>query len=190
MLLCHRTVHRRASGFTLLELMITLSVAAILTVIAMPSFRSFVLNVRRDSVVDSLVASLQYARNQALNLDQNTSVCAGTTGTTCTNALWTNGWMVITNPANASPELLATHTVSATSSAPTLRALNATSEFTFNGKGLVSNLTNPETMVVCDSRGASYARAVEINIAGYVQSSPQPGLAPDGTTPLTCPSAP
>lgn len=187
---CHRVFRRRVSGFTLLELMITLTVAAILTAIALPSFRSFVLNVRRDSVVDSLVASLQYSRNQALNLDQSTSVCAGTTGTTCTNGLWSAGWMVITHPANASPVLLATHSLSATSSTPALRALNGTQAFTFNGKGLVSNLTNPETMIVCDSRGASYARAVEINSAGYVQSSPQPGLAPDGTTPLTCQSAP
>jgi len=180
-----RVFRRRCSGFTLLELMITLTVAAILTAIAVPSFRSFVLNVRRDSIVDSLVASLQYGRNQALNLDQNTSVCAGTTGTSCTGGLWASGWMVVTAPANASSVRLATHTLSAT--APALRAVNGNIAFTFNGKGLVSNLSNPETMVVCDSRGASYARAVEINTAGYIQSSSQPGLAPDGTTPLTCP---
>ena len=178
---------RRAAGFTLLELMITLTVAAILTVIALPSFRTYVLNVRRDSLVDSLVASLNYTRNQALNLDQNTSLCAGVSAPACSTSTWIQGWVVVTAPANASTVLLTTHTIPASSTVPELHALNETSNFTFNGNGLVSSLTAPETLVVCDSRGASSARAVEINVAGYIQASPTPGLAPDGTTPLTCP---
>jgi type IV fimbrial biogenesis protein FimT len=185
MFLAHAT-GKRAAGFTLLELMITLTVAAILTAAAVPSFRTYVLNSRRDSLADSLVASLNYARNQALNLDQDTSLCAGVSGTACASSAWANGWVVVTAPASASTVLLATHVLPASSSVPGLRALGGSNVFTFNGKGLVANLPGPESLVICDSRGATSARAVEINVAGYIQSSPTPGLAPDGTT-LTCP---
>ncbi|MHB1273187.1 MAG: GspH/FimT family pseudopilin [Rhodanobacter sp.] len=179
-----------ARGFSLIELMVTLAVAAILASIAIPSFRTYVLNVRRDSVVDGLVASLHYARNQALNLDQNTTLCAGNPGISCLGGAWADGWEVVTVPASSATVVLTTHVLQATSTVPALRALNGSTGFTFSGNGLVPSITGVsgnEIMVVCDSRGASMARAVEINRAGYIQSSPRPGVQPNGSTALTCP---
>jgi len=176
-----------AAGFSLVELMVTLTVAAILAMIAAPSFRTYMLNTRRDSIVDGLVASLHYARNQALNLDQTTTLCAGTPGTSCTGGSWANGWEVVTVPAASATVMLATHALQAAGTTPTLSA--ADPAFAFNGVGLVTGMgaTGSELMTVCDTRGASMARAVEINRAGFIQSSPKPGFAPDGSTALSCP---
>lgn len=174
-------------GFTLIELMITLAVAAILMAVALPSFRTFVLNVRRDSLVDSLVSSLHYARNQALNLDEDTSLCAGTNGVSCTAGQWANGWQVIAAPAGSSSVLLTTHNLQPSSDDPQLQALDGTVHFTFNGRGLSPDITSAaKIMTICDSRGSAFARAVEINLAGSIQASSQPGQAPDGTA-LVCP---
>jgi Tfp pilus assembly protein FimT len=167
--------------------MVTLAVAAIVAMVAAPSFRTYISNTRRDSVVDGLVASLHYARNQALNLDQTTTLCAGTPGTSCTGGSWADGWEVVTLPASSTTVVLATHAMQSSSTAPALRATGQA--FAFNGVGLVTGMgaTGSELLVVCDARGASMARAVEINRAGYIQSSLKPGLTPDGTTALTCP---
>lgn len=185
-----RINRRKISGFSLLELLVTLAVVGILTAIAVPSFRTLMLNQRRDSVVDALVASLHYARNQALNLDQNTTLCAGTPGISCTGGSWATGWEVIQAPPTGAAVLLTTHVLQSNATVPALTAVFASAGFKFAGNGLVTFLPalsgGTEIMKVCDVRGAAFARAVQINRVGFVQSSAQPGTAPDGSV-LTCP---
>ena len=60
---------RPASGFTLMELIITILVAAILTAIAVPAFDSFVKNDRDSAQVNSLAYSMNYARSEAVKRD-------------------------------------------------------------------------------------------------------------------------
>jgi type IV fimbrial biogenesis protein FimT len=181
----------RAFGFSLVELMVTLVVAAILATIALPNLRSYVQNVRRDSVVDALIASLHYTRNQALNLDQTASLCAGAAtaaGTVCpTGGVWNNGWEVITLPANAAnATTLTTNTRTAVVSAPTVTTTQGNLFIAFTPLGLLSTtgataMAVPnEVFVVCDARGISFARAIEVNATGYIQSSPTPGTVPGG----------
>lgn len=191
-----RSHRRRMLGFTMIELMVTVAVAAILTMIALPNLRTFVLNSRRDSLIDGLVASLHYARTQAIDLNQATFLCAGTGGVIagtppCATAEWKTGWQVITTPASGgTSKLLATHVLSTAGTTPSVTALNGNVDFQFNGNGTVtipSGGVTTEIITVCDARGAAYARAVEINTAGFIQSSSQPGYDPTGVTALVCP---
>jgi hypothetical protein len=41
--------------------------------------------------------------------------------------------------------------------------------------------------VLCDSRGSSFAREVEVDVSGRIQASSTPGFDVTGTTPLVCP---
>ena len=125
--------------------------------------------------------------NQALNLDQKTSLCAGNNGITCTGGLWLNGWQVVTQPAGSTAVLLTTHKLQPSNVSPKITTASGTTFFTFDGKGLATNITGaPALLLICDARGSAYSRAVEINLAGYIQSSTTPGHAPDNT-PLVCP---
>jgi type IV fimbrial biogenesis protein FimT len=56
---------RRPAGLTMIELLVAMAVAAILVVIAAPSFNDFMLMQRLKSVNAQLVTDLQFARSEA-----------------------------------------------------------------------------------------------------------------------------
>lgn len=179
----------RACGFTLIELMVTIAVASILLVIALPSYRTLVLNNRQSSVVDAITSASQYARSTALTSDASILLCPDGGGGAC-GASWSSGWIVATVPAPPAlpvpAVVLTTSKVAGTSNGVglTVNTIGGSVSMLFNSRGLV---TGADTFKVCDSRGAAYARAVELNTVGFIQSSQTPGFAPDGVTALICP---
>ena len=62
---------------------------------------------------------------------------------------------------------------------------------TFLSSGMATGLAGPIAgslqINVCDTRGATYARDIEVNVAGRVATSQHHGFAVDGVTPLACP---
>jgi len=62
-------------GFTLVELMITIAIAAILMAIALPNFSSFLVQTRVDNEISQLQRLLLSARNTAINAEQTVTVC-------------------------------------------------------------------------------------------------------------------
>ncbi|WP_426664593.1 GspH/FimT family pseudopilin [Rhodanobacter aciditrophus] len=98
-----RTSPRNARGFTLIELMVTLAVLAILTMIAVPSFRDTIRRNRVNSASNALLADLGYARAEAIDRGQTVTMCPSANGTSCTSSgtAWGSGWMVYSYPAGA-----------------------------------------------------------------------------------------
>jgi type IV fimbrial biogenesis protein FimT len=175
-------------GFTLIELMVSLTVAGILLGIAIPAFNSFVQNDRDTGQINSLVGSFSYARSEAVKRasPSGVTVCPSADSQNCDAGPWTEGWIVKytdpVTPANtvvlqAVPALSGTNTV-------TPVGVPATG-ITFNSNG--SAPLGPFTMRICDRRGAGFARQVELNLTGRIAASQKPGFAVDTTTALTCP---
>ena len=93
---------RRSLGITLIEILVTLTIIAILAVIAVPSFNGMIQRARTQSEANSLVNDIQFARSEAIKRGQPVSLCASLDGATCTNGnAWDVGWIVF-NDANSS----------------------------------------------------------------------------------------
>jgi type IV fimbrial biogenesis protein FimT len=174
-------------GFTLIELIVTIGIAAILSAIAVPAMRSFLQNDRDAAQANSLVGSLGYARSEAVKRasPNGVAVCPSANATVCDAGPWTEGWIVTyidpVTPANtivlqAIPALSGTNTVTPVAGPAT--------GITFNSSGTAP--AAPFTLRICDQRGAAFARQVEVNATGRVAASQKPGFSVSGAA-LACP---
>ena len=86
----------RPMGFTLMELAVTLAVAAILFAVGIPSLSLLVADGRVRTAADNLYASLIFARSEAIKRNKIIAVCAkNDDGNGCQNSSdWARGWIV------------------------------------------------------------------------------------------------
>jgi type IV fimbrial biogenesis protein FimT len=74
-------VRNKCFGFTLIEILVSISILAILTAIAVPQFNNLTKRYRIQAIRDELIASLQWARSEAIRrgtdviLVRNTANC-------------------------------------------------------------------------------------------------------------------
>ena len=83
----------RKPGFSLIELMIAISVAAILFGIAVPQFSALTQNARISSARNGLFTAFQLARTEAITRRAHVVVCASAEGESCSGA-WVSGVLV------------------------------------------------------------------------------------------------
>ena len=81
----HPRALARQSGFTLMELLITVVCGSILLALAVPAFRSFMQNDQLWTAQSELVMSLNTARSEEIKQDVTNAlkVCASADGATC-----------------------------------------------------------------------------------------------------------
>lgn len=88
-------------GVTLVELIVCVSMLAVLVGLAVPSFSGLQSNWRRDSAIRDFMGDLQLARSTALRTSRPVVMCVTTNGLACelganTND-WRQGWMVFSD---------------------------------------------------------------------------------------------
>ncbi len=156
--------HSAHRGFTLIELMITLSVMALVLTLGVPNFRTTILDNRQVSELNSLIAALNLARSDAVARNTWVSVSP------ISGSDWSNGWFVFVNrdgqnSFNGTAGTLCENSTDVTKDCE-LRTYPALpngltlrfprTRITFDSLGAAQGFTG--TFVFCDGRGAKAAR--------------------------------
>ena len=173
-------------GFTLVELMVTLAILAILLGVGVPSFAAAIRNSCMSANHNDLVSSLYRARSEAVKSSSPVTVCPRSTPTSeaCGSA-WANGWLVFVDDDPDDDETTASVDAGDTvvdvmagvcgdasvsgfgSSDRTAAGVSARNYVRYTANG--STDWKNGYFVICDDRGAESARTINIVITGDIR---------------------
>jgi type IV fimbrial biogenesis protein FimT len=142
-------------GFTIIELMVSLSIAAILLTMAVPAFNSSQLSTQLRSAANNLVASAYFARSEAIKRNAVVRLCVSADGATCSTGNWRQGWIVTAGAEVLHREMPLSNNY---------RVVAASDNFDFQPTGVD---TTPGSFLICrSSPAAEQERVVTIDAVG------------------------
>jgi type IV fimbrial biogenesis protein FimT len=156
---------KHAPGFTLLEMIIAVSISAILLTIAVPSFSASRLNSQLRASANDLVASVNLARNEALKRNRPVTLCVSNAdGSSCAAGNWGQGWVVMmgATPIHSVSAVAQGFRITETTSGATSLEFQSTGVDTtpasFTVCRAAPNLGNQERVVNVDATGRASVR--------------------------------
>jgi type IV fimbrial biogenesis protein FimT len=208
-----------SSGFTLVELIITLTIVGILATIAAPGMNNIIKDHRLTTQANDLLADLTLARSEAVRRGTWVTVCktsdpsaASPVCNTTASAQWTAGRIIFVDSGSGTTANDGNGVLNTNETVLRLREvleggnkLHGDNAYTGTTTGTASNITFLATgmtklepkvvayppgefenqMVLCDSRGPSQARRIDIHISGRARVA-KTNLNLNGST-LSCP---
>lgn len=135
-----RDRYRFSAGFTLVELMVTVAVAAVILGVAGPKLAEFIARTRVATATNEFVFLINYGRTEAIKRSTQVVVCRSTDGTACDGESWGDGAVAfVDNDRNdtlgAGDEVL--RTLTDVSDALTLTSGNLAQRIVFTPAGSV-----------------------------------------------------
>lgn len=171
---------KRQAGFTITELLVVLTIVAILLAIGVPSYRYISNRSRMSSEINGLLGDVQYARAEAIKEGQTVSLCVSSDGTTCSGSTnWQNGWIVFPDPnLNVTPaagSILRQQTAFTGVTPDTLVPNTAVSSISFNRDGFAQSAGGgafPATVLTLHEKTANskYTRCLAVSVVGLAQT--------------------
>lgn len=164
-------------AFTLIELIVTVSVVGILLAVGIPGFRELMLNNQRASAVNDFITTMHIARSEAVTRNSRVMVCTSNDAATCgAGGDWDAGWIAFADTDNdgvldGDEEVLETREEVGGFE---ISSDTFSSFITFrpNGRAMTADVnTATGEFIFCDPRGGDYSRVVIIGASGRPRSS-------------------
>ena len=161
---------KKNSGFTLLELIITVALVSIVMAIAIPSMTTFNQNDRLVTNINTMIGHLAYARSEAVKRSQQVSMCVSNDAATCTGGNdWEDGWIIYidadaSNTFDASEEVLRAQ--QALGNTQTMTPTTFASQVTYDYRGFA---TSTGSFQLCDNRTGPHGKTISISNTGRVR---------------------
>ncbi len=163
---------KKISGFTLLELLVTMGIAGVAVALAVPAVTSIVQKGKMTTFGNDLVSAIHVARSEAIKRSAVACVCPSTNAMAVTPACsgadeWETGWIAfydssgdcVFNPADATPDVLLKAADGRGFENFTIRnnnpTINGVDYIRFNSRGtptLQNGAIQQGMFVICDER--------------------------------------
>lgn len=157
------------SGFTLIELMVVVAIAAIMAAVTAPSFVTFIKEQRLRSAGNAILMSFQYMRIESMRLGQTITMCPSADGATCAGSNYSTGWIIFVDDDSngsrtaGSEELLRVYPALGASETITLTGFGGNDYVSLGVRGRPGATG---TVKVCDDRTGNVGKRVQMNLAG------------------------
>lgn len=165
------SLHRQ-NGFTLIELMVTIAVMAIVAAIAFPSFQSTIRSNRVASTNNEILGLLNLARSEAIRSNRGGGVCGSSDGVSCDGS-WSGGMLAYAD-VNGDGALSSGETVLRfVGGNPKLKITGPSAVVAFDGRGRRRASSDQEILLQPDvcSQGAPHKRTLMVNASGQIRST-------------------
>lgn len=177
---CNVIEIKQQTGFTLLELIITMAISAILVTTAIPNFQRMIQDNRMSTNANALVSALNFARSEAVRRGSSVKVCQGTDRNACFNDAtttdWAAGWIVVVDADNdgafdnSFDELLRVHEPLNSQLTLVKEGGGANLPISYNATGIANG--NNTLLRLCDtSSDNEVERRIVISMTGRVSSA-------------------
>ena len=159
-------------GVTLIELLVTISIGMVLLSIAAPSFQSFIAQNRVETASGQLMASLAFARSEAIKRGARVTLCKSDNASTCGGTGWEDGWIIFMDSnrngtrqaSGVTPVESLLRVIAEQPSGVTIRGNSNFTNFIAYQPGGASNTIG--SFAACNADILAGSRAIIVNVTG------------------------